>query len=76
MITGLLQWFKPAPHKPRLPQAEVERLYPAYLINAHKTIGADGKTLYDFTTLGNFWVIASVFALVLPLLVWNAKHED
>ena len=37
---------------------------------------ADGKALYDFTAVGHFWVIASVFALVLPLLVWNAKHED
>jgi hypothetical protein len=47
-----------------------------YLINAHKVIGTDGKTIYDFTAVGNFWVIASVFALVLPVLVWNAKHED
>ena len=30
MITGLLQWFKPAPHIPRLPPAEVARLYPRY----------------------------------------------
>src|SRR5258707_11056555 len=30
MITGLLHWFKPAPHIPRLPPAEVERLYPRF----------------------------------------------
>jgi len=56
--------------------ASLQEAVGGYLLNAHKTIGADGKTLYDFTTVGHFWVIASVFALVLPLLVWNAKHED
>jgi OPA family glycerol-3-phosphate transporter-like MFS transporter len=30
MSARLLNWFKPAPHKPRLPQVEVERLYPLY----------------------------------------------
>jgi len=30
MITGLFQWFRPAPPKPRLPPAEVDRLYPLY----------------------------------------------
>src|SRR6266496_4856832 len=30
MILGLLQWFKPAPHLPRLPPAEVGRLYPRF----------------------------------------------
>ncbi len=47
-----------------------------HLLNAHKTIGVDGKTVYDFTTVGHFWVIATVFALILPLFVWNAKQED
>jgi OPA family sugar phosphate sensor protein UhpC-like MFS transporter len=56
--------------------ASLQEAVGGYLLNAHKTIGVDGKTLYDFTTVGHFWVIASVFALVLPLLVWNAKHED
>jgi len=56
--------------------ASLQEAVGGYLINAHKAIGVDGKTIYDFTTVGNFWVIASVFALALPLLVWNAKHED
>ena len=56
--------------------ASLQEAVGGYLINAHKAIGADGKVIYDFTAVGNFWVIASVFALVLPLLVWNAKHED
>jgi OPA family glycerol-3-phosphate transporter-like MFS transporter len=30
MATNLIAWFKPAPPQPRLPQAEVERLYPVY----------------------------------------------
>jgi OPA family sugar phosphate sensor protein UhpC-like MFS transporter len=56
--------------------ASLQEAVSGHLINAHKTIGADGKTIYDFAAVGNFWVIASVFALVLPLLVWNAKQED
>ena len=56
--------------------ASLQEAVGGYLINAHKTIGTDGKAIYDFTAVGRFWVIASVFALVLPLLVWNAKHED
>jgi OPA family sugar phosphate sensor protein UhpC-like MFS transporter len=56
--------------------ASLQEAVGGYLINAHKTIGANGKAIYDFTAVGNFWVIASVFALVLPLVVWNAKHED
>ena len=28
MITSMFQWFKPAPHQPRLPQAEIDRRYP------------------------------------------------
>lgn len=56
--------------------ASLQEAVGGYLLNAHKSIGVDGKTLYDFTTVGHFWVIASVFALVLPLFVWNAKHED
>ena len=47
-----------------------------YLLNSHKIIGPDGQILYDFTAAGHFWVIASAFALLLPLLVWNAKPED
>jgi OPA family sugar phosphate sensor protein UhpC-like MFS transporter len=56
--------------------ASLQEAIGGYLINAHKTIGAEGKAIYDFSAVGNFWVIASVFALLLPLLVWNAKHED
>lgn len=56
--------------------ASLQEAVGGYLINAHKVVGVDGKTLYDFTAVGNFWVIASVFALVLPLFVWNTKHED
>jgi len=56
--------------------ASLQEAVGGYLLNAHKTIGADGKAIYDFTAVGNFWVIASVIALALPLLVWNAKHED
>jgi OPA family sugar phosphate sensor protein UhpC-like MFS transporter len=56
--------------------ASLQEAVGGYLINAHKAVGADGKAIYDFTAVGNFWVMASVFALVLPLSVWNAKHED
>jgi OPA family glycerol-3-phosphate transporter-like MFS transporter len=30
MISRFIQWFKPAPHAPRLPPTEVNRLYPLY----------------------------------------------
>jgi MFS transporter, OPA family, sugar phosphate sensor protein UhpC len=56
--------------------ASLQEAVGGYLINAHKIIGADGKAIYDFTAVANFWVIASVFALVLPLLVWNARQEQ
>lgn len=56
--------------------ASLQEAVGGYLLNAHKIIGAEGKAIYDFTTVGHFWVVASVFALVLPLLVWNAKYED
>ena len=56
--------------------ASLQEAVGGYLLNAHKTMGAEGRVLYDFTAVGNFWVVASVFALVLPLLVWNSKHED
>jgi OPA family sugar phosphate sensor protein UhpC-like MFS transporter len=55
--------------------ASLQEAVGGYLINAHKAVVA-GKTVYDFTAVGNFWVIASAFALVLPLFVWNAKQED
>lgn len=56
--------------------ASLQEAVGGYLLNAHKTIGTDGKALYDFTAVGHFWVIASFFALLLPLFVWNARHED
>ena len=56
--------------------ASLQEAVGGYLINAHKVIRGDGQVIYDFTAAGNFWVIASVFALVLPLLVWNAKQEE
>ena len=55
--------------------ASLQELVGGYLLNAHKTI-VDGKTIYDFTTVGHFWVAATVFALILPFFVWNAKQED
>ncbi len=30
MISNPLRWFKPAPHQPRLPEAEIARLYPQF----------------------------------------------
>lgn len=56
--------------------ASLQEAVGGYLINAHKVTGDDGETIYSFVTVGHFWVIASVVTLVLPLLVWNTKHED
>ena len=30
MVKNLIAWFQPAPHRPRLSEAEIQRLYPAY----------------------------------------------
>lgn len=30
MISAIRHWFRPAPHQPRLPEAEIQRLYPKY----------------------------------------------
>ena len=46
-----------------------------YFINAHKTV-VDGKTIYDFTAAGEFWVGAAVVSCLLALLVWNAKPKN
>ncbi|MFN7139760.1 MAG: MFS transporter, partial [Limisphaerales bacterium] len=56
--------------------ATLQEVVGGYFLNAHKTIGLDGKAIYDFTAVGHFWVAATVFTLVLPLFVWNAKQED
>jgi OPA family sugar phosphate sensor protein UhpC-like MFS transporter len=56
--------------------ATLQEAVGGYLINAHKTVGADGVTHYDFTTVGHFWVAATFFAMILPVLVWKAKPED
>jgi OPA family sugar phosphate sensor protein UhpC-like MFS transporter len=55
--------------------ASLQEWVAGYFLEVHKTI-VNGKAFYDFTAVRNFWVIAAVFALVLPLFVWNAKHED
>lgn len=46
-----------------------------YFINANKTV-VDGKTIYDFTAAGEFWVGAAVVSCLLALLVWNAKPKN
>lgn len=46
-----------------------------YFINANKTV-VDGKTIYDFTAAGEFWVGAAVLSFILALLVWNAKPKS
>jgi len=56
--------------------AALQEAVGGYLLNAHKMTGADGKTIYDFTAVGHFWVAATVLVLILPLFVWNAKPED
>ncbi len=56
--------------------ATLQEAVGGYLIDAHKVVGADGETVYSFETVGHFWVIAAGLTLVLPLFVWNTKHED
>lgn len=56
--------------------ASLQEAVGGYLIDAHKVVGIDGKTVYSFVTVGHFWVIAAVLTLVLPLFVWNTQHDD
>jgi len=56
--------------------ASLQQMLNGYLVDAYKYVGADGKTMYDFTHVTPFWVIAAVVTCVLPLLVWNAKPKE
>ena len=56
--------------------ASLQQMLNGYLVDAYKYVGTDGKTMYDFTHVTPFWVIAAVVTCVLPLLVWNAKPKE
>ena len=56
--------------------ASLQQMLNGYLVDAYKYVGVDGKTMYDFTHVTPFWVIAAVVTCVLPLLVWNAKPKE
>lgn len=51
--------------------AALQEAVGGYLINAHKTVSEDGHVTHDFGAVKVFWVAASLFTLLLPLLVWN-----
>ncbi len=54
--------------------AAIQEFISGVLINSSKTI-LNGKAVYNFSHVADFWVIASLGACLLPLLVWNAKAE-
>lgn len=54
--------------------ASIQEYVSGALINSSKHL-VDGKMLYNFSSAAHFWVIASVGACLLPLLVWNAKPQ-
>ncbi len=55
--------------------ASIQEYVSGMLINSSKMI-LNGKTIYNFSHAADFWVIGSVGACVLPLLVWNARAEN
>ena len=55
--------------------ASIQEFVSGMLINSTKTV-VNGKAVYNFAQAGDFWVLASVGACLLPLLVWNAKAEE
>jgi len=62
----LLQWFRPAPPAPRLPQAEVERLYPLYRWRIFEAA---------FVAYATFYVVRNNFAPV-SREIGAALHYD
>ncbi len=55
--------------------ASIQEFVSGVLINSGKTV-LNGKTIYNFSHPADFWVLASVGACLLPLLVWNAKPQE
>ncbi len=55
--------------------AAVQEHVSGYMINAYK-LEVAGKTVYDFTLAGKFWVGAAVASCLLALLVWNTKPKS
>lgn len=55
--------------------ASIQEFVSGMLINSSKMV-VDGKTVYDFSHAATFWVVGSLGACLLPLLVWNAKPRE
>ncbi|WP_430811918.1 MULTISPECIES: MFS transporter [unclassified Carboxylicivirga] len=59
--------------------AGIQDVISGYLIDKHKTYSGmlNGVEQYDynFTTVGMFWIGASIVSFVLAVLVWNAKQK-
>src|SRR2546428_10616456 len=55
MFTRPFNWFKPAPHLPRLPPAEVERLYPRFRWQIFESA---------FVAYATFYIVRNNFAPV------------
>jgi len=66
MLTDLLGWFHPAPPRPRLPPAEVERLYPRYRWRIFESA---------FIAYATFYVVRNNFAPV-SREIGAALHYD
>ncbi len=66
MISRLLQWFKPGPHIPRLPPAEVARLYPRFRWQIFEAA---------FVAYATFYIVRNNFAPVSKE-IGAALHYD
>jgi len=66
MISPLFQWFRPAPPTPRLPPAEVARLYPRYRWRIFESA---------FIAYATFYIVRNNFAPVSKE-IGAALHYD
>src|SRR6266446_8325117 len=66
MFTRPFNWFKPAPHLPRLPPAEVERLYPRFRWQIFESA---------FIAYATFYIVRNNFAPVSKE-IGAALHYD
>src|SRR6266568_2047226 len=66
MFREVIQWFKPAPHLPRLPPAEIARLYPHYRWQIFESA---------FIAYATFYIVRNNFAPV-SREIGAALHYD
>lgn len=55
--------------------AGLQDVVSGWLIDSGKVV-TNGNTVYDFSTVVIFWIVASTLSFLLPLLIWKKKSEE